>query len=250
MSDTTVDVPPSYYVQGAIGFHRQSSYGNFPEPRHPALMPGPQDSAAGVVEPGRTAGEVPAPVPELLANLTALLARRASHRVRGARLSKTLLADCLRMALAPSPATRRRPYASAGNTCPITPYLLVQDVPEMEPGLLLRWDPDTAALLPLGLSESAHAGLLRTQQLNARTVQAVVLLVADLQEIGARYGERSYRYALVEAGQIAQNLSLVFTAAGVAHCPVGGFDDVTARELLGARDPSEAAFCVHTVALP
>jgi SagB-type dehydrogenase family enzyme len=48
-----------------------------------------------------------------------------------------------------------------------------------------------------------------------------------------KYGERSYRFVLLEAGHIAQNILLAATGVGAAALPVGGFQDDCINELVG-----------------
>lgn len=62
--------------------------------------------------------------------------------------------------------------------------------------------------------------------------RAVLVLTADLGAATAVHGARGYRYALLEAGHLAQNLLLLATAADLPACPVAGFADAwLAREL-------------------
>jgi nitroreductase len=93
---------------------------------------------------------------------------------------------------------------------------------------LKGWIPALTAMTP---------ELLRTTVLRAQTVQAVLILVADMHGVGARYGERGYRYALLEAGHLSQNLALAFEARAISHCPIGGFFDDVARRVFALPDP-------------
>ena len=48
-----------------------------------------------------------------------------------------------------------------------------------------------------------------------------------------KYGERGYRFMLLEAGHIAQNALLAANALGLGACPFGGFIDDDLDRLLG-----------------
>ena len=48
-----------------------------------------------------------------------------------------------------------------------------------------------------------------------------------------KYGDRGYRFALLEAGHVAQNLNLVANALGLASVNVGGYFDREVDDLLG-----------------
>jgi len=59
-----------------------------------------------------------------------------------------------------------------------------------------------------------------------------VVLSAVMPRMTFKYGERAYRFALLEAGHIAQNLLLAAQAEGWAAVPIGGFVDDMLNALL------------------
>jgi SagB-type dehydrogenase family enzyme len=59
-----------------------------------------------------------------------------------------------------------------------------------------------------------------------------------------KYGERAYRFALLEAGHMTQNLMLAATALDVGSVPVGGFVDDELNALLDVDGVDEAAVCL------
>lgn len=58
-------------------------------------------------------------------------------------------------------------------------------------------------------------------------------------------GERGYRYLLIEAGHIAQNLLLASTALKLGSIPLGGFDDLALNSLLKLEKPKDS--CIYSV---
>jgi SagB-type dehydrogenase family enzyme len=56
-----------------------------------------------------------------------------------------------------------------------------------------------------------------------------------------KYGVRGYRFALLEAGHVGQNVTLAAAALRVAALPVGGFFDRRLDELVGADGLDEAS---------
>ena len=58
------------------------------------------------------------------------------------------------------------------------------------------------------------------------------MLVGRKDRIAERYGERGYRYLLIEAGHIAQNFCLVATERGLGSVTIGGFVDAAVNQLL------------------
>jgi len=61
---------------------------------------------------------------------------------------------------------------------------------------------------------------------------AVFLWVAVVERMVWRYGERAYRYLLLDAGHICQNLYLAAEAVGCGVCAVGAFSDDDLNRLL------------------
>lgn len=47
-----------------------------------------------------------------------------------------------------------------------------------------------------------------------------------------KYGERGYRYMLIEVGHLAQNICLLSDSFGLGTCPVGGFIETEIQSLL------------------
>ena len=66
------------------------------------------------------------------------------------------------------------------------------------------------------------------------------LLTAVFGRSKIKYGERAYRFALLEAGHIMQNLLLTAGALGLGACPVGGFVDDILNDLLVVDGVEEA----------
>lgn len=54
-----------------------------------------------------------------------------------------------------------------------------------------------------------------------------------------KYGDRAYRYALLEAGHVGQNICLVAAAVGVDHCPIAGYYDDETHDILDIDGVSE-----------
>lgn len=61
---------------------------------------------------------------------------------------------------------------------------------------------------------------------------ATVIVTAEFNRSLKKYGDRGYRYVLIEAGHIGQNLCLVAASFGLGACCIGGFFDVELAQLL------------------
>jgi SagB-type dehydrogenase family enzyme len=72
----------------------------------------------------------------------------------------------------------------------------------------------------------------------------VVAFTAVLERTKRKYGERGYRYALIEAGHVAQNLCLAAGALGLACMTVCGFFDDKLNDLFGLDGVDETSLYV------
>ncbi len=75
----------------------------------------------------------------------------------------------------------------------------------------------------------------------------VLVLSAIFGRLRWRYRERAYRYALLEAGHIGQNVYLAAEAAGLGACAVGAFFDDALNRLLDLDGVEEAALMLLPV---
>jgi SagB-type dehydrogenase family enzyme len=62
---------------------------------------------------------------------------------------------------------------------------------------------------------------------------ATFIWVADVKRMTWRYGQRGYRYILLDAGHVCQNLYLAAESIGCGACGIGAFDDDIMNETLG-----------------
>ncbi|BCX15752.1 MAG: hypothetical protein KatS3mg097_644 [Candidatus Parcubacteria bacterium] len=60
----------------------------------------------------------------------------------------------------------------------------------------------------------------------------IIFITCVIKRIYPKYGERSLRLALLEAGHLAQNFLLLATKLGLKSCPVGGFKEQKILEIL------------------
>jgi SagB-type dehydrogenase family enzyme len=99
-----------------------------------------------------------------------------------------------------------------------------------------------------------HAGDLRGEIVRHGLAQGflgeaslVVVFSAIFQRLRWKYQERTYRYALLEAGHLGQNLYLAATSMGLGACAVGAFFDDDLNDMLGVDGQQEAAIYMLAV---
>jgi SagB-type dehydrogenase family enzyme len=139
-----------------------------------------------------------------------------------------------------------RPAPSAGALYPIEIYVCARNVSGLE-DRAYHYDPGGHVLEALRMSAStsivARASLYPEI---TTTASFMVIMTAVLQRTCAKYGERGYRFALLDCGHVAQNLQLVASAIGLGSVGLGGFIDDELNELLEVDGVNEAV--VHTIA--
>jgi SagB-type dehydrogenase family enzyme len=120
---------------------------------------------------------------------------------------------------------RLRAAPSGGAMYPIEPGCLALRVNGLEPGRY-AYNPEDHDLTALAISDyTSELAAATYADVAAAPPAACIVLSAHFQRSKVKYGERGYRFALLEAGHIAQNILLAATSAGLAALPVGGFMD-------------------------
>ena len=111
----------------------------------------------------------------------------------------------------------------------LTIYIYVHRVSGLEPGLYRH--AEALERLKAGDQRVVAAGLSLGQNLAGNACIALSM-VADLEGAAARYGDRGYRYAHMEAGAVGQRLYLAAEALGLRATGIGAFFDDRVREYL------------------
>jgi SagB-type dehydrogenase family enzyme len=140
-----------------------------------------------------------------------------------------------------------RAAPSAGALYPIELYPVVHNVSGLAPGVY-HYAVQEHALERL--KKGDFRGRVTQAGLHQRFLgQASVcfILSAVFQRTRWKYRERAYRYVLLEAGHVGQNLYLAATSMGLGACAVGAFLDNQLNELLGLDVGLEAVLYVVSV---
>lgn len=134
-------------------------------------------------------------------------------------------------------AVHKRVYPSAGNLFPIEIYLALLNVDGLQP-CLVHYDPidheldivrDNVVIEDLenALADNENMGSGYTENLTM-----VVFLTSLFQRSVAKYEERGYRFALLEAGIIGYSFALAASALELGCLNWGAFYDVEMDKLL------------------
>lgn len=81
----------------------------------------------------------------------------------------------------------------------------------------------------------------------AKNASAAIVITAVFDRTQAKYGERGYRYVLIEAGHVGQNIYLLAQSLGLKACSIVGTRDPVIEKLLDIDGVTESV--VYTVLL-
>jgi SagB-type dehydrogenase family enzyme len=146
----------------------------------------------------------------------------------------------------------RRPVPSGGALYPLDVYLIARNVEGIESGVH-HFDAFEKGLVRLGDVDydAFMAALLREEELSGTAFS--IVLSCSFWRSRFKYGPRAYRFALIEAGHVMQNMVLLATAHGLTSRPYGGFiDDELTDVMIDQNGVDEAPLYVLTAgsALP
>jgi SagB-type dehydrogenase family enzyme len=145
------------------------------------------------------------------------------------------------------PTLAFRAVPSSGALYPIELYLVILDVADLEPGVY-HYDVQGHRL------ELLRPGELRREVFQAAVSQEMIwgaslalVMTALFARVQWKYVDRSYRYALLEAGHLGQNVYLAATALGLGPCGIGAYFDDDLNRLLGVDGYDEAVVYLMAV---
>jgi SagB-type dehydrogenase family enzyme len=189
---------------------------------------------------------LPPPAPPEMSLWSALKTRRSSRDFPALPLRLATLATLLHAGYGAT-APGRRAVPSGGALYPLELYVAASRVDGLAPSLL-HFDPEAHALETLREGDvTAELGAASAAPGVLDGSAAAVLVSAVFWRSRFKYGLRGYRFALLEAGHLVQNIALAATALDVAALPLGGFYDDRLDELLGLDGVDESV--VYAVVL-
>jgi SagB-type dehydrogenase family enzyme len=207
-------------------------------------------AAAGKNYQGRPTVTLPKALPRKKVTLDrSLLRRRSTHHFGERSLPLSAIARVLAYAFGITGRLQchkdqllLRAAPSAGALYPLEAYLVAFQVNHLSKGvyhynsrrhelILISETPDVETTLgqATGLTEEMHSA------------SAVIVITAMFRRCLFKYGDRGYRFILIETGHVAQNVLLVASSLRIGTLPVGGFIDDEVNNLLEINGVDEAA---------
>ncbi|MGB7243496.1 MAG: SagB/ThcOx family dehydrogenase [Sulfitobacter sp.] len=118
-----------------------------------------------------------------------------------------------------------RPVPSASALYALSVLVFVRNVAGLHPAIY-RYDPTRHSLTACAaLPTDPALAQIYLQQDYVAQAAAILTLTAQPDAVAERYTERAYRFLLMEAGHVVQNIALGAAATDLGCCPIGGFED-------------------------
>jgi SagB-type dehydrogenase family enzyme len=181
--------------------------------------------------------------PALRADLeTIIRARKTEREYAQEALSLDHLAKLLEFGcgVTQQQSVPRRAAPSPGALYAVEAYPFVFNVAGLARGLYHYAPLDHVLELVAPFEDDRLAQSFMPKDFYAEHPPLVIAFTVVFGRVQAKYLERGYRFALLEAGHIVQNMLLAATAMDLAAAPIGGFWDEPFNAALGL-DPTEEA---------
>jgi SagB-type dehydrogenase family enzyme len=200
--------------------------------------------------PGAARVPLPAPVLDGAATPATIVARRSTRSYAPEPMTAEELATVLYLATGISAnrfGNARRTAPSSGALYPLEVYPVIHNVVDLERGVYHYGVRDHELEL---VSPGDYRAAVVDQGIGQEFLGecgAILFLTLILQRMRPRYQDRSYRYGLIEAGHVGQNVYLAAGALGLGACAVGAFMDDQINAMLGVDGREEAAIYLLAV---
>ena len=143
-----------------------------------------------------------------------------------------------------------RAAPSAGALYPAEVYVAVRRVRRLDAGIYHYEVPEHALALVSNSDPTDQLYEVCCGQEYAREAAITVLISAVVERSKRKYGDRGYRYVLLDIGHLGQNLYLSCTALGLSIVTTCGFFDDEAAEMLNIDGCDESLFYVAFIGHP
>jgi SagB-type dehydrogenase family enzyme len=229
---------PEYQPDIAALYHHHSSYSEWSRivQADPDTLP-----AHSTTYPGSVRIDLPGRGDSLEMGLgEALAKRRTIRRFSGESLALHSVGVLLHASFGISPrlppaadeVEERRPPPSAGALYPLELHVLSRNTEDLPDGRY-HYDPRSHQLEVL--DEGSWYDDLTPALIDPYAFALVNMVIAVVGIPGrtmVKYGQRGYRFMLLDAGHLAQNICLVAPALDLGALPVGGFYDSRLHQAL------------------
>lgn len=137
-----------------------------------------------------------------------------------------------------------RTAPSAGALYPMEVYVVGGKIKGVDPGIY-RYEPNNHRLIKVKDGDK-RGDLLKAALFQSPIKKAPLsfVITAIYERTTGKYGERGKRYAILEAGHIAQNILLQAVALNLSGVPVGAFFDEMVKRVLELQEGEEPLYII------
>jgi SagB-type dehydrogenase family enzyme len=154
---------------------------------------------------------------------TALRQRRCSRQLDSALPKQAILSRLLQFSHGITRSNHCGPVPSSGGLQAVELYVVNFESAWLPAGLY-HYDRVAHALAQITTEARRTLWLKRVPSLGLVSSGALLwVLIGDAAKVVPKYGERGYRFLLLEAGHLMQNLCLLSASLGLCTVPLGGY---------------------------
>lgn len=121
-----------------------------------------------------------------------------------------------------------RAAPSGGGLFPITLYMVIRNVKGVKDGVYYYLPVEHSIRLVKLLDNDMKERLSTVAEwgfnIEQKNINIIIFYVYSLYDNSRKYLDMAYDFAMVEVGQISENIQLTCTAEGIASCDIGGFE--------------------------
>lgn len=136
-----------------------------------------------------------------------------------------------------------RTVPSGGKRYPLEVYIfLFKRMDGLKPGIY-HYSVKDHALEPVSLRSFSSEDMTKFSPLGClKMMNGIVCLSSVFRRMSDKYGSRGYRYVLLEAGHVAQNMLLAGTERAVNLLPAGGVNESTLESAIGLNSDEKVVY--------
>lgn len=138
---------------------------------------------------------------------------------------------------------QKRPYPSGGARYPIETYIISNNS-ELKNGIY-HLNHKNKCLEIMSQRNVDLRSIFNQEHIFKSSL--IIVFTAVFNRTFMKYYDRGYRYILIEAGHIGQNIELLCTGLNIGCCAIGGFIDDKLNNLLNIKSEFESVLYVYVL---
>lgn len=135
-----------------------------------------------------------------------------------------------------------RSWPSAGARYPLELYILNSNLAGIDPNYSFHYNVKRNILEKMFPIQTPKKIFVEATGQNwTKNASCIFVITAVFNRTKIKYGDRGYRYCLLDCGHFAQNILLASTYLKLKSCPIGGFSDKIINDCLDIDGSGEGA---------